>query len=704
MLDWLQSAGEDFSDEGALTPPSTGGRDSADGASHASHERYRRRYIFLIGVAMLAFLVLAGRLWYLQVLQGERYWRASTENIIRDIEIKPARGRIFDRHEVVLADNRPSYDVYLIPSIFNSKRNAPKESLARLTEILNLTADELANIEKLRKRNVAEVVVRRDVTRAQVAELEASSLDVPGVEVRANAHRYYPLHAVGAHALGFLGEIHGEELTGLERYGYSQGDYIGRMGLEAAFEDILRGSPGLDRVVVNARGEEQGEAETRFLIGEYQHVSPVSGRDLVLTLDTELMLIIDEAMRDRAAGAVVALDPRDGSILALYSKPSFNPNSWTGRLSRQEKQRNDSDPYKPMLDKTVNSYFPGSVFKIVGSLAALEEGLMSSEDEAYCPGYYRFGGRRFRCWKYAGHGHTNVMEALAGSCDVYYYKVAEQVGIDKVAEYAWRFGFGELTGIGINNESSGRIPTKEWHRKHSPDGYQYGFALNTIIGQGDTLTSPLQVALAYGAIANGGDLYYPRLIDEVRSRQGETLFKFESKRRKHVEMAPEHLAAIQRGLWSVVNEDGGTAYSVKLKDVEVAGKTGTAQVHKIGQVRIANRDKDFRLRDHAWFASYAPAENPEIVLIVFLQHGGHGGSDAAPVAMEIYEKYFSRDTSRPLTSRVSELAASSAMRERNASRRKELEETLGGAEEARNDDTDMASDMGDDMSEEEVAP
>lgn len=660
-------------------------------------DRYRRRYLGLIAIAFFAFFLLASRLWYLQVLQGEKYWRASTENIIRDIEIKPARGRVFDRHEVILADNRPSYDVYLVPSIFNKRINTPSKSLERLTEILNLTSDEIAQIDKLRNRKVAELVVRRDVTRAQVAELEASSLQVPGVEVRANAHRYYPMHSVGAHVLGFLGEIHGDELTETERYGYGQGDYVGRMGLEASFEDILRGSPGLDRVVVNAKGEVQGEAETRFLIGEYQHVSPVAGRDLVLTLDTELMLIIDEAMRDRTAGAVVALDPRDGSVLALYSKPSFNPNSWTGRLSRQEKRRNDSDPYKPMLDKTVNSYFPGSVFKIVGSLAALGEGLMLPEDEAYCPGYYRFGGRRFRCWKYAGHGHTDVVEALAGSCDVYYYKVAEQMGIDKVAEYAWKFGFGEQTGIGINNESAGRVPTKEWHRKHGPDGYQYGFALNTIIGQGDTLTSPLQVALAYAAIANGGDLYYPRLIDEVRTRQGKTLFEFESRRRKHIDMAPEHLEAIRRGLWAVVNEDKGTANAVKLKDVEVAGKTGTAQVHKIGQVRIANRDKDFRLRDHAWFASYAPADNPELVIVVFLQHGGHGGSDAAPVAMEIYDKYFSRDTSRPLTSRVSELAAHRALREQQQ-RREDLEKEKAVL--PPDDESDASPDM-DDVSEDE---
>ena len=627
------------------------------GEQGGDSDRYRGRYIVLIGIAALLFCVLLARLWFLQVIQGDMYWRVSTENIIRDIEISPARGRILDTNGVVLADNRPSFDVYIVPLIFN--KYAKEGTLSDLSDFLNLAPNEQVRIERGLDRKVAEIVVRRDITRTQVAQLEAHKLGLPGVEVRVNAHRYYPFHSVGGHAIGFLGELGSTELEELESYGYRRGDYIGRMGLEREYEAILRGSPGVDRVVVDAQGNRQGEAQTDFLIGEYQHVAPVAGRDIMTTLDVELMLIIDRAMRGRAAGAVVALDPRDGSVKALYSKPGFNPNSWTGRLSTQEKRRNDSDPYKPMIDKTVNSYFPGSVYKIVGSLAALDEGLMSKEDEAYCPGFYRFGGRRFRCWKRAGHGHTDVVEALAGSCDVYYYKAAEQLGIDKLADYAYRFGFGEVTGIGINNESAGRVPTKEWHRKHSPDGYQYGFALNTVIGQGDTLTSPLQVALAYAALANGGDLYYPRLIKEVRTREEQPLFDLPPRRRKRLDIKPEHLQAISEGMHSVVNSEGGTAFSVKLDDIEVAGKTGTAQVHKIGLVRVANRDKEFRFRDHAWFASYAPYDHPELVLVVFLKHGGHGGSDAAPVAMEIYENYFKRDVSRSLTKRVSELAAAS---------------------------------------------
>lgn len=615
---------------------------------------YHTRFKWLILFGVLAFCTIVGRLWYLQVIHGERFHQMSTSNIVRAEDTKPSRGRIFDAHGVVLADNRPSFDVYIIPKIF--RENQKSNTMLRLKSYLNLTDAKIRRLERRVHYKLPEIMVKRDVSRAQVALLEANKMLLPGVEVRANAHRFYPLHEVGAHTIGFLGEVSERESNELKPFGYQPGDYIGRMGLERSFESILRGSPGMDRYVVDYKNNPQGEAANEFLIGAYRHIQTVSGRDIEVTLDTELMLMIHEAMRKQESGAVVALDPRDGSIKALYSKPGFDPNSWSGRLSAKEKQRSDNDIYKPMLDKTVNAYFPGSVYKVIGSLAALEEKNMSIDDEVKCSGRIRFGGHPFRCWKRAGHGHVDLAEALAESCDVYYYKVAETLGNDKVAEYAYQFGFGDASGLPINNESAGRVPTKEWYRKNHPDGYLYGFALGNIIGQGDTLATPLQVALAYAVIANGGTLYYPKLIKAVKSRDGEQLFDFPTRVRKKVDFQAEHLETIRRGLWAAVNTENGTAYKSRLKDVEVSGKTGTAQVHTIGKVRIANKDKEIRFRDHAWFASYAPSKNPELVIVVFIQHGGHGGSVAAPVAMDIYRRYFNRDKSRPLTARISEQA------------------------------------------------
>lgn len=613
---------------------------------------YGGRHRWFILAVGIAFTILLARLWYIQVIRGDEYWRASTENIIRNVDKKPPRGRIYDRTGVVLAENRPSYDVYLVPHIF--KRSGDDETIDLLQRYLDLSEDERKKVEKEAKSNAARVLVRTDVSRAEVALIESDRLRLSGVDVVATSHRNYPFHHVGAHTVGFVGEVRGSELEELAGYGYGPGDYIGRMGVEQAFEAVLRGSPGIERQVVDARGIPQGEAETKFLIGEYQKVTSVPGRDLHLTVDAELMLIIDRAFRNYPGGSAVAIDPRDGSVLAAYSKPAFNPNAWSGRLSSQEKLRTDNDFFKPLLDKSVSAYFPGSTFKVAGSLAALETGAMEIDDELKCHGSYRFGGRRFRCWKHGGHGKVNVEEALQQSCDVYYYKVADEIGIDPIAERAHIFGFGEPTGYPLNNESAGRVPNKEWHRKHSPEGYQRGFDLNTILGQGDTLATPLQVAMAYAAIANGEAIYYPRILDQVTSRDGETLFTFEPRVRKRFDIDPEHLQAIRHGLWMAANVENGTSYPHRFEGVEVAGKTGTAQVHKIGKIRRANRDKAIQLRDHAWYASYAPYENPEIVLVVFLQHGGHGGSDAAPVAMEILEKYFNHTRGETLERKVGE--------------------------------------------------
>ncbi|MBA2661770.1 MAG: penicillin-binding protein 2 [Bradymonadaceae bacterium] len=615
---------------------------------------YEGRHVWMMLFCMLAFVVLLGRLWQLQIAQGEEYHQASTENIIRQIEIRPARGRILDRKGAVLADNRPSFDVYMVPHIY--LRHRSDETVDLLKEYLNLSSSEITRLDRNMRTNLGEVVVRRDVTRAQVAMLEEDKLRLPGIEVRATAHRYYPLNTVSSHSIGFVGEVGSEELRDVEKFGYRAGDFIGRMGLERAFEEVLHGSPGIDRRVVDARGNQQGEAQTRFLIGDYQLVKPIPGRDVVSTLDADLTLIIEEAMRSYAAGAVVALDPRDGSVLALYSKPGFNPNAWSGRLSSIEKSRSDNDPFRPMLDKTVSAYFPGSIYKIVASIAALGEGLMGAGDRVHCPGYYQFGGRRFRCWKRGGHGSVNLEKAMQESCDVYYYKVADLMGMDKLSEYAHKFGFGERAGLPVNNESAGRIPTREWHRKNSSEGYQRGFDLNTVLGQGDTLVSPLQAAIAYAAIANGGDIFYPRIVKELRNAEGELLFEFVPRVRKRVDMKPEHLKLLQKSLKKVVHEEGGTAYRVRLADIEVGGKTGTAQVAKIGVVRMANADKQMMLRDHAWFAAYAPFNAPELVVVVFLEHAGHGGAEAAPVAMRIIEDYFNRDRVSALGVKVGEEA------------------------------------------------
>ena len=611
---------------------------------------YRGKYVWLIVICLIFFSAIGLRLWELQIVDGDDYYRANTENVVRQVEIQPPRGEILDRNGIALAENQPSFDIVIEPRIFRAKADETVYEL--LEKYLHLSRDAIDRIRERVESESAEIVIRRDVSRSDVARLQEDQMRLPGVEVRTTHQRYYPLHHVGSHTLGYVAEVSSDELRSLRPYGYRPGHLIGRMGLERSFEEMLHGSPGLARNVVDARGNPVGEAEEEFLIGEYQEVRPIEGRDVVTNLDAELMVIIDEAIEDYAAGAVVAVDPDDGSVLAMYSKPHFNPNAWSGRLSLMERMRIDSDPFRPMTDKSVSGFFPGSVFKFIGTWMGLEEGIVEPHDESYCRGHHTFGGTRFRCWRDRGHGDVDAYSSMERSCDVYYYELAEEAGIDTIASYARQFGFGERTGVELRHEQAGRVPDRDWHNERSIDGYQRGFDLNTIIGQGDTLATPLQLAVAYAGLANGGRLYYPQLVDSIRADDGTALFDYDPKVRKHVDIDDDHLEVLRESLRRVVHGEHGTARGSAIDGMEVAGKTGTAQVAELGEVRIPHEERALHRRHHAWFTAYAPYDEPEIAIAVFLEHGGGGGGDAAPVAMEILERYLVDDERSALDVRL----------------------------------------------------
>lgn len=610
----------------------------------------RQRYLILLGVTAVAFALLGVRLWTLQVIEGESYHQTSTQNLLRHHEIQAPRGAILDREGVALAENRPVYDVYIRPNVFSAHADDGAEAL--LQDYLGLSQRRMDGLRDRMASGQAEVRVARHVTRSVVAKLKEDQLRLPGVEVRPRLQRYYPLHHVGSHTVGYVSQIGPDRLRQLRPYGYRPGDQVGRLGLESAFDGVLHGSPGVERRVVDARGNPVHESEAELLMGEYRNIAPISGRDLKTTLDADLMAIIDEAMSDYAAGAAVVVDPRDGSVLASYSKPHFNANAWSGRLSAMEQRRSDTDPFNPMMDKAVSGFFPGSVFKIVGALAALEEGLVEPHDEIHCPGHHTFGGTTFRCWNRAGHGDMDAYSAIAQSCNVYYWVLAEELGMDRIAEYAHRFGFGERTGVMLNHEQSGRVPTRQWHDEQSPEGYQRGFDLNTIIGHGDNLMTPMQVAMAYAAIANGGKVYYPRLVDRIQNQQGEPLFEYAPQVRREVGASEEDMEVLRQSLRKTLHGARGTARRSAIDGIEAAGKTGTAQVARIGSVRVPDEERELTLRHHAWFAGFAPYDEPEVAVAVFLEHGGGGSSDAAPVATEIMERYLKRETPQVLETRI----------------------------------------------------
>ena len=608
---------------------------------------YVSSFRWMIAMIIVAFALLLMRFWYLQMIEGGYYKQLAFNNFIKRRVVQAERGQIYDVKLRPVATNRPSYDVMLTPAFFTSKSEPEEEFLHRMDELaasLSLTDAEkekiITKIQTVKPADrFAPIQVKNGITRDELAKVETNSLMFHGVEVIASSRRYYPYNELASHIVGYVNQINDDELQKLKIYGYRMGDITGRMGIERSYEPMLRGANGLTASVVNAQGIPQTDPESLALIGDWKDVEPISGKNIVLTIDMDFQRILKHALRNYPSGAIVAMEPDSGKILGMASVPTFNPNSWSGRLSREEHIDADTNPYKPMLDKSLLAFFPGSIYKVVTASAALEEGLMQPQDTLNCPGFYEYGKqrRRFHCWKHAGHGAVSITEALASSCDVYFYKVGEKLGIDTLAEYARMYGLGEKTGIGINNEAAGTVPTREWHNQRSKEGFQGGFTLSTSIGQGDVKVTPLQMAMLYGAIANGGTLYYPKLIDHIETADGNIIFTYPNRVHSKLPFKRETFDTIKNGLDMVVNSEMGTAFAYRLPNLNVAGKTGSAQVIS---KRVAAAAVEFKYRDHAWFAAFAPIEHPQIAITVFLEHGGSGSGDAAPIAMEVLDRYF----------------------------------------------------------------
>jgi penicillin-binding protein 2 len=596
-----------------------------------------------LGLAMTAgLLLLAAQLYRLQIAHGDEYAARSVDNFVKKIRIQADRGMIMDGQGEILVDNRPSFDLFVTPAFCQS---CADEVLPRLGLYLGWDADQLQHAKEVVRAgklaaNFQPVLIRIDLSRDELDVVNAHRMDLPGVEVLRVPHRNYRKGSVLAHLLGYMNEINQEQLDRLNNGGasYALGDYIGRRGIESYFESKLRGSDGLRKEVVNARGEPI-PGLTELLAGE-DPLPPQPGANIVLSIDSRLQ---EEAERvfPGLAGAAVVVEVETGFILAMVSRPSFDPNLLTGRVSASQMAALVKDPLQPLVFRPVaQHYSPGSTFKPVTALAALRSGVFGSHTTANCTGGYRFGSRFWRCWKDRGHGIVDARAALQHSCDTYYYRVADTLGLDLIAEMGTALGLGSPTGIGVVAEVPGVMPSTDYHNRKTPGGYMKGMALNSAIGQGDDNVTPLQLAMLYASLANGGNVYQPQVVRRVESVDGRPIEEFGPKLVRKVEIAPEHHKIVIDALAAVVNEPGGTAYSARLKDVKVAGKTGTAQVARLGSVRVKKENMDFWERDHAWFASFAPADAPEIAVVVLNEHGGHGASDAAPAAMAIIHKYF----------------------------------------------------------------
>ncbi|MBL8910548.1 MAG: penicillin-binding protein 2 [Archangium sp.] len=619
--------------------------------------RELRPRIFAVGgFFLLGLFVLSINLYRLMVVRYEEFTALSVDNEFKDFRVRAPRGLIRDRRGEVLVDARPSLDVFITPAFC---QKCVAEVIPRLQSMLGWDPETTAHVIDMVKSargpsRYQQIVVQVDLSRDDFDLLNAHQYQLPGVDLEPVPHRHYRAGTALAHVLGYMNEVTSDELVKLNggsdvaRPPYAMGDYTGRRGVERSFESYLRGQDGWVKQVVNARGELMRDATGSPM--KRDEVPPRPGRNLVLSIDARLQLEAERAFPPgTSAGAIVVLDAKTGFVRAMVSRPSFDPNEMTGRVSPQRLAQLNADPLKPMIFRpTAERYSPGSTFKVVPLLAALRAGSFTQTSAVSCGGGYQLGSRRWRCHKESGHGVVHAREALQWSCDTYFYKVSDSLGIDPIAEVGKELGLGAVTNFGKANdqvtavaaEVPGVMPSSEYHNRVTPGGYTKGMALNTAIGQGDVNVTPLQLAVLYAALGNGGHVFQPQVVERIETPEGKVLEQFGAKLVRDVEITPEQRTVIVDALKAVVNEAGGTAFRSRLANVVVAGKTGTAQVARLGATRLKKEQMSYWERDHAWFASFAPADEPEIAVIVLNEHGGHGGSDAAPAAMAVIKKYF----------------------------------------------------------------
>ena len=583
----------------------------------------QERLPLLAAFIILFAVVLFFRLWYLQVVKGATYQELAESNRIRPIKIRPPRGIIYDRHGHPMVENALTFDISVVPE------DAPdlENSIARLASIVKMKPEAIRSVleqaESVRGK-YEPVKIKEEAPWDEVALAEARQNELPGVIVEPEHRRHYPYGGMASHQFGYIGKMSRSQKKQEQA---DTGLLVGQGGLEKVYEKLLSGTAGRRMLQVNAAG---------MKVKDLGIEEPKPGTDLYLTLDLDVQRAAEDGLGERA-GAVVAMDPNTGEVLALVSHPTYDPNLFPRGISPRDWVKLSNDPSHPLYNRAVQSvYPPGSTFKIVDSLAGLDSGKIDPQEKITCTGSLRTGRKSFRCWKKGGHGQVDFHKGLVESCDVYFYTMGDRMGFDHIAGYARKLGLGSKTDIVLADEKPGLIPTAAWKQEkvHEP-WYPADNFINSI-GQGFVLVSPIQAAQMIGAVANGGVFYQPMLLKRTRNRVtgAEKVFSPREKRREVFK--PEALDAVRSALLGVTSEAGGTAHGAATPLAPVAGKTGTAQVI---EQKTAGGKLSATTQDHAWFVGYAPADDPKIAVAVVVEHGGHGGAAAAPVAKKVIEEY-----------------------------------------------------------------
>lgn len=591
---------------------------------------FRFRFMVAGCIIFLAFALLGGRLWYLQVIKGSELRERSENNRIRVREIKPLRGLILDSRGSILVDNSASFDIGIIPSEAKDVDGVLR-TLRGLYEEQELSYTVRPDFQSGRRRFMP-VSLERDVAWDKLALVEANSAVLPGIVIDVVPVRSYTMGASMAHVLGYVGEISPGELRAPSFRDYRPGSIVGKSGIERAVDQYLQGKSGGEQVEVNVSGR---------TLNVLARVDAVPGLNVVTTLDAELQQLSWDVLDDHA-GAIIVMDPRDGSIRAMVSKPSFDPNLFNRGITTGEWDLFRNDRRAPFKNRAIAAqYPPASLFKLIVAAAALDRGLISGDETVFCRGSMEVGDRSFRCWKREGHGALNLHQAIVQSCDVFFYTLGLQLGVDVIAEYARAFGLGEPTGVDIFGEKEGLVPTRDWKRRQFGESWQQGETVSVSIGQGFLNATPLQLAGAFSALTNGGTFYKPRILDRLETPQGEIVDMFHPQERARLSLSPQHQERLKKAMWGAVNEQRGTGGAARRADRDVCGKTGTAQVISMPDDDDAKVDAKtpHRFRDHALFVCSAPCEDPRITVMVVVENAGHGGAVAAPMARKIIDWY-----------------------------------------------------------------
>ncbi len=593
----------------------------------------KRINIYII-IILTVFFILVTRLIYLQLFNWEYFKDRSENNLLRTVYIKPPRGNIYDRNGEELVGNRPSFNIEI------TIEDCPDVDLVlkKLSKIASVPLEILTQKLKdnTKRRRFEPKILLKDINRDLLSKIIVHKYELPGIIVNVIPARNYKYNNFAAHIIGYIRELSQEQLKSkkFSNAGYILGDIVGQFGIESRWEEYLQGKKGVQLVKVNANG---------IRISEESFDAEVQGHSIYLTIDKDVQLASDNALKDMK-GAIVALDPNNGEVLAMASSPAFDPNIFTSDLS-PDAWKDLNGPSKKLHNRAIQGvYPPGSVFKIVMAVAGLAEGVITPNTKINCPGYLSFAKRRYHCHKRAGHGLINLEMALAQSCDVYFYALGQMLGIDRIHEYAQKFGLDQKSGINLQNENSGLIPSTAWKKKYyrsTPSQQKWfpGETLSVAIGQGANLVTPLQQANMLATLVNGGILYKPHLVKKIVSSDTKYIDNdFGKQEISRLDISPEILETVKKDLVSVVNHERGTGKRAQLDkkfNITVGGKSGTSQV-----IGLNFKIKDDSHKDHGWFVGFAPAEKPEIVVAALAENGGGGGAVAAPLVKAVMEAYF----------------------------------------------------------------